>query len=112
MGMVSKNIKIFFGIPCSIILFQTIYLILKYYEIPDTIQIHNNGSVGNKIYLFLSVGINLIILFFIWYLIKNPHKINQPYEVNEVNKELIFRNIQIFLVCLAIIITIIFCFVN
>lgn len=112
--MVSKKIKLLFCIPCGIVLLYSIYLLSKYSIIPNIIPIHGYGEkadiYGSKYYLFLTIAINIILLIFIWYLIKNPNKMNLPIEITDNNKEKIFQNIQIFLVYLAIFITIIFCY--
>lgn len=112
--MVSKKIKLLFCIPCGIVLLYSIYVLNKYNIISNVIPIHGYGKkadiYGSKYYLFLTITINIILLIFIWYLIKNPHKINTPIEITDNNKVKAFQNIQIFLVSLAILITIIFCY--
>lgn len=112
--MVSKKIKLLFCIPWGILLFYTIYLLSKYNIIPDIIPIHGYHEkadiYGSKIYLFLTIGINVLLLIFIGYLIKNPQKVNQPFDITDNNKDKVYQNIQIFLICTAIIITIIFCY--
>jgi len=111
--MVPKKIKLLFSFPCGLVLFYSLYLISKYNDIPYTIPIHGYGEkadiCSSKVYLFLTIGINIILLIFFWFLIKNPHKLNLPIEITDDNKEIIYKNIQIFLVCTSIFITIIFC---
>jgi len=111
--MVSKKVKSLFCIPCLIVLIYTSYVTYRYSSIPEIIPIHGYGNnvdgYGNKIYLYLTIGLNILLLLLIWVLIKIPHKLNLPIEINNDNKESIFQNIQISLVVIATIITVIFC---
>ena len=111
--MVSKKIKLLFCIPCLMVLLYTAYVLYTYDRIPEMIPIHGYGDhvdgYGDKIYLFLTIGLNVLLLLLIWVLIKIPQNLNLPIEINDDNRESVFQNIQISLVVLAVIITVIFC---
>jgi hypothetical protein len=64
---------------------------MVYSSIPDTIPIHSYGnnkdSYGSKLFLFLPILLNLVILAFIWRIISRPDKINFTFEIAEEDKE-------------------------
>ncbi len=65
--MIPKSVKLLFIIPFVIIIGYSVYLCTVYSSIPDTIPVRSFGnskeSYGNKIFLFLPILLNLIILF-------------------------------------------------
>ncbi|MBK1895073.1 SdpI family protein [Chryseobacterium paridis] len=109
--MISKKIKIVFSIPFVIILLYTGYLLNIYDSIPQIIPIHgygkNTDGFGSKIFLFFPIVLNLILLMFIWWIIKSPDKINLSFEVKEEDKASTYATVQMVLAVLSIFITII-----
>lgn len=85
--MIPKHIKLLFCIPFIIIIAYTVYLFTRYGSIPDIIPIHGyggkNDGFGSKLFLFAPVVLNLIILAFIWLIIRRPEKIKFTFETKE-----------------------------
>ncbi|MGG5209668.1 hypothetical protein ACQWU4_12020 [Chryseobacterium sp. MIQD13] len=109
--MIPRHIKLLFCIPFIIILAYTAYLFGRYSSIPDTIPIHgyggkNDGS-GSKLFLFVPILLNLVILVFIWQIIKKPEKIKFTFEVKEEDPSKTYYQYQLVLVILAIFVTMI-----
>jgi hypothetical protein len=109
--MIPKSIKILFAVPFVIIVCYSVYLINTYSSIPDIIPIHgygkNTDGFGSKMFLFLPIILNLIILFFIWLTIKKPEIFKFSYEIKEEDKAKTYYTIQLVLVIMAIFVTII-----
>lgn len=109
--MISKKIKILFSIPFIIIFCYICYLLSKYDSIPEVIPIHgygkNTDGFGNKIFLFFPILLNLILLLFIWWILKRPDKINYSFEIKEEDKAKTYAITQMVLVIIAIFITVI-----
>lgn len=109
--MISSKIKILFSVPFIIILCYTCYLLSKYSSIPEIIPIHgygkNTDGYGNKIFLFFPILLNLILLLFIWWILKRPDKINYSFEIKEEDKNKTYATVQVVLVILSIFITVI-----
>ncbi len=107
----SKKIKNLFLVPFLIIAIYLIFIFLKYDSIPDIIPIHGRGekadSFGSKKFLFLPIIINLIFLFFVWLIIRNPKKMIKISNLDDNNKDEIYHNIQLILVIIALFFTII-----
>lgn len=108
--MIPKHIKLLFCIPLVIIAAYSVYLWMVYSSIPDTIPIHSYGnnkdSYGSKLFLFLPILLNLVILAFIWRIISRPDKINFTFEIAEEDKEKTYHTTQLALVILAIFVTV------
>ncbi|MDH6251322.1 hypothetical protein M2347_001049 [Chryseobacterium sp. H1D6B] len=108
--MVPKNIKVLFCIPFVIIIGYTIYLLGKYSSIPEIIPIHgygkNTGGTGSKLFLFLPVLLNLVILLFAWRIISRPDKINYTFEIKEEDRSKTYYMVQLVLVVVSIGLTI------
>lgn len=109
--MISKKIKILFTIPFIIILCYTCYLLSIYDSIPQIIPIHgygkNTDGFGSKMFLFFPIVLNLILLLFIWWILKSPDKINFSFEIKEEDKAKTYATTQMVLVIISIFITII-----
>ncbi|OIV43134.1 hypothetical protein BKM63_02665 [Flavobacterium johnsoniae] len=85
-------------------------LIENYNKISDIVPSHIDitGKIdqySNKKSLIVITIVNIIILSFIWLLIKKPHLANYPLEITEVNKVSIYKKMQVFLAIIAIITT-------
>lgn len=109
--MIPKHIKLLFCIPFLIIIGYSIYLISRYSSIPEIIPIHgyggkNDGS-GSKLFLFAPILLNIIILIFIWLIIRRPDKIKFTFEVKEDDQAKTYSQYQLVLIILAIFVTII-----
>lgn len=109
--MMSKKIKVLFSIPFIIIVCYTFYLLNRYSSIPEIIPIHgygkNTDGFGSKIFLFFPILLNLILLLFIWRILKSPDKINFSFEIKEEDKTKTYATTQMVLVILSIFITVI-----
>ena len=108
--MVSKKIKIIFLISISIFITYLILLIQNYSEIPELITTHidikgQTDEQGSKNNLWIASSVNLVLLLIIGFLIKKPHLANFPIEITEKNKDTAYKNMQIFLSILSIIIS-------
>ncbi|SHH82665.1 Protein of unknown function [Chryseobacterium oranimense] len=107
--MIPKHIKLLFCIPFIIIIAYTIYLFTRYGSIPDIIPIHGyggkNDGFGSKLFLFAPVVLNLIILAFIWLIIRKPEKIKFTFEAKEEDEAKTYYQYQLVLVILAIFVT-------
>ncbi|MGH1520329.1 hypothetical protein [Chryseobacterium sp. JK1] len=108
--MIPKHIKLLFSIPFVIIICYSIYLCTVYSNVPDIIPIHSYGnnkdSYGSKIFLFLPILLNLIVLIFIWLIIRRPDTIKFTFEIKEEDHGKIYHITQLALVILAIFVTI------
>lgn len=108
--MIPKSIQYLFSIPFIIIVCYTVYLLTKYNSIPEIIPIHGYGKAtggsGSKLFLFSPIVLNLIILLFIWRVIKNPGKINFTFETKEEDHGKVDFSVQLVLVIIAIFVTV------
>ncbi|MDQ0592520.1 ABC-type uncharacterized transport system fused permease/ATPase subunit [Chryseobacterium ginsenosidimutans] len=109
--MIPKSIKFLFAVPFVIIACYSVYLFNKYGSIPDIIPIHgytkNTDGFGSKMFLFLPIILNLIVLIFIWLIIRRPDNIKFSFEVKEEDKAKTYYTLQLFLVIMAIFVTIV-----
>lgn len=108
--MVSKKIKILYFISISIFITYLLLLLFNYSNISETVisHININGKVdghSNKNSLFISTGVNLAILILIWLLIKSPQSANYPIEINDKNRDSVYKKMQLFLSFVAILTT-------
>lgn len=107
--MIPKHIKLLFCIPFIIITAYTAYLLSRYSSIPDTIHIPGyggkNDGFGSKLFLFVPIVLNLVILAFIWLIIRKPDKIKFTFEVKEEDQEKTYSQYQLVLIILAIFVT-------
>ncbi|ATN06911.1 hypothetical protein CRN76_16625 [Chryseobacterium indologenes] len=108
--MIPKYIKILFAVPFVIITCYLLYLCSVYKSVPDTIPIHsfgnNKDSYGSKLFLFLPIFLNLIILLFIWRIIRRPDKIKFTFEIKETEYGKVYHTTQLAMVILAIFVTV------
>ncbi|UKB83644.1 hypothetical protein LF887_21990 [Chryseobacterium sp. MEBOG06] len=108
--MIPKHIKLLFSIPFVIILCYTVYLCTVYSSVPDIIPIHsfgnNKDSYGSKVFLFMPIVLDLVILVFFWLIIRRPDKIKFTFEIKEEDQGKIYHTTQLALVILAIFVTI------
>lgn len=109
--MIPKSIKLLFSVPFVIIVCYTVYLVSRYNSIPAMIPIHgyskNTGGLGSKIYLFFPIVLNLIILSFVWLIIRKPDNVKFSFEIKEEDKAKTYYILQLVLVILAIFVTIV-----
>lgn len=63
---------------------------------------------SNKNSLLISSGVNLVIIVFLGFLIKNPKSANYPVEITDKNRESVYKKMQLFLCIIAIITTSVF----
>lgn len=109
--------KIIFLFSVGLLFAYIILLTIKFASIQETIPIHYSSEVadgfGNKIFLWLEVGINTIILSFIGLVIFFPQKMfrktDDQLDYLENSFEEAIKNRQIFLSVLSVIVTLIFC---
>lgn len=111
--MVSKKVKILYLISLSIFLTYLLLLLYHYSDISQTVASHIDitgkvDSYSNRISLLISSGVNLLILVFIGFLIKNPKSTNYPVEITDKNRESAYKKMQFFLCIIAIITTSVF----
>nr|WP_315027278.1 DUF1648 domain-containing protein [uncultured Chryseobacterium sp.] len=108
--MIPKHIKILFALPFVIMICYFAYLCTVYHSIPEIIPIHsfgnNKDSYGSKVFLFIPLILNFIILILIWRIIRRPDKIKFTFEIKETEREKVYHTTQLALVILAIFITI------
>ncbi|ANF50985.1 hypothetical protein A0O34_10855 [Chryseobacterium glaciei] len=108
--MIPKSIRYLFSIPFIIIVCYSVYLLSRYNSIPEIIPIHgygrSTGGSGSKLFLFSPIILNMIILLFIWRIIKNPGKINFTFENKDENYKKETFTVQLVLVIIAIFITV------
>jgi hypothetical protein len=109
--MIPKHIKLLFCIPFIIIIGYTVYLLTRYSSIPDIIPIHGyggkNDGFGSKLFLFAPIVLNVIILIFIWQIIRKPDKIKFTFEGKEEDQAKTYYQYQQVLIILALFVTII-----
>ncbi len=106
--------KLIFGISILVLSGYAIFLGIKFPSIQDTIPIHYSSEgtdgFGSKIFLWLQVGLNAILLFFIGLIIWYPQKaFGEKKDYLESSEESAIKNRQILLSVLSLIITLIFC---
>lgn len=87
---------------------------IKFPSVQETIPIHYSAEgadgFGNKIFLWLNVGVNIIILIFIGLISFYPQKMfKKDDNYLESSFETAIKNRQIFLSVVSLIITLIFC---
>ncbi|MDR3026646.1 hypothetical protein [Chryseobacterium sp.] len=108
--MIPKYIKLLFCVPFIIIICYSVYLCTVYNSISETITIHGYGNMkdnyGSKIFLVMPVLMNLVILLFIWLIIRRPDKIKFTFEIEENEREKTYHITQLALVIIAIFVTI------
>ncbi|AZA81043.1 hypothetical protein C1637_00215 [Chryseobacterium lactis] len=108
--MIPKYIKLLFCIPVLIIICYFIYLCTVYQSVPDVITIHSYGNnpdlSGSKMFLFLPILLNVVILVFTWRIISRPDKIKFTFEISENEKGKVYHTTQLALVIIAIFVTI------
>lgn len=113
--MVSKKKIILYAISLSIFLIYILMLLLHYSEIPEIAASHLDikGKVNgysSKSSLWISSGVNLLILAVMGLLIKKPEYANYPFEITDKNRENAYKKMQLFLAVIAIITTAFFSF--
>lgn len=109
--------KLIFGTSVLLLLGYTIFLAIKFPSIEEIIPIHYSSEgadgFGSKLFLWLEVGINAIILFFIGLVIWYPQKaFGETTDYLETSRENAIKNRQIILSVLSLIIVLILCGVS
>ncbi|AWG26249.1 DUF1648 domain-containing protein [Flavobacterium kingsejongi] len=110
--MLPKKITLLYSCSVLILVAYTLLLIFNYAILPETIAIHRDisGTIdgyGNKTYVWLTVVLNLALLLFIYYIIRNPKYTNFPMALTPENKAIAFYKMQLFLVLISILFSII-----
>ena len=106
--------KFIFGHSILLLIGHSIFLAVKFPSIKEIIPIHYSGEgadgFGSKMFLWLEVGLNAILLFFIGLIITYPQKaFGNKSDFLEISREKAIKNRQIFLSVLSVIITLILC---
>ncbi|KAA0127901.1 DUF1648 domain-containing protein [Chryseobacterium sp. SN22] len=106
--------KIIFGISVFLLVTYSIVLLMKYPSVPETIPIHYSeggpDGFGNKIFLWLDVSVNALLLVFIGWTIYFPQKMfSKNDDYLETSPETAIKNRQIVLSAVSVIVTLIFC---
>lgn len=109
--------KFIFGTSVLLLLGYSIFLAIKFPSINETIPIHYSSEgadgFGSKMFLWLEVGINAILLFLIGLIIGYPKKaFGETADYLETSKEDAIKNRQIILSVLSLIIVLILCGVS
>ncbi|MFC3159744.1 hypothetical protein SAMN05443633_10686 [Chryseobacterium arachidis] len=109
-----KSAKIIFSISVLLLLLYIIALSLKFSSIQETVPIHYSSEgadgFGNKIFLWLEVGLNAILLMLISLPIFFPKKMFRKEEgYLETSFEIAIKNRQIFLSVVSVMVTLVFC---
>lgn len=105
--------KIIFGISVVLLLVYSGVLLMKYPFVAETIPIHYTAEgpdgFGNKIFLWLGVAVNALLLVFIGWIIWLPQKMfGKNHDYLESSPEKAIKNRQIFLSVVSVIVTLIF----
>lgn len=106
--------KTIFAISVMLLLVYTGVLLIQYPSVPETVPIHYSAEgadgFGNKIFLWLGVAVNALLLAFIGRIIRLPQKMfGKNNDYLESSPEKAIKNRQIFLSVVSLIITLIFC---
>lgn len=106
--------KLIFGLSVLLLLAYSIFLAVKFPSIKEIIPIHYSGEgpdgFGSKMFLWLEVGLNAVLVFFIGLITVNPQKaFGKDSDFLEISREKAIKNRQLFLSVLSVIITLIFC---
>ncbi|WP_294263869.1 hypothetical protein [uncultured Chryseobacterium sp.] len=109
-----KLSKIIFGISVLLLLMYSAVLLMEYPSVLETISIHYSAEgadgFGNKIFLWLGVAVNALLLVFIGWIIWLPQKMfSKNDDYLETSPEKAIKNRQIFLSVVSVIVTLIFC---
>ncbi|QIY92010.1 DUF1648 domain-containing protein [Chryseobacterium gallinarum] len=108
--MIPRYIKLLFCIPIAVLLCYTVYLCTVYGSVPETIPIHSYGNnpdnYGHKIFLFLPVLLNIVVLILVWRIISRPDKIKFTFEISANDRTKVYHTTQLALVIIAIFVTI------
>lgn len=106
--------KFIFGLSVLLLFAYCIFLGIKFPSIQEIIPIHYSGEgpdgFGSKIFLWLEVGINAILLLLIGLIIGYPKKaFGERSDYLESSPEDAIKNRQILLSVISLVITLIFC---
>lgn len=109
-----KLSKIIFGISILLLLMYSAVLLIEYPSVPETIPIHYSAEgpdgFGNKIFLWLGMAFNTLLLIFIGLILFFPQKmLSKNSDYLESSPEKAIKNRHIFLSVVSVIITLIFC---
>ncbi|WP_426274542.1 hypothetical protein ACN9MN_10285 [Chryseobacterium sp. S-02] len=106
--------KFIYSASVLLLLGYIIFLAIRFPSIKEIVPIHYSSEgadgFGSKLFLWLEVGINAILLFFIGLIIRHPQKaFGEKNDYLESSEDTAIKNRQIFLSVLTLIITLIFC---
>lgn len=110
--MLPKKITLLYSCSVLILVVYTLLLIFNYAILPETIAIHRDisGTIdgyGGKLYVWLTVILNLAVLLFIYYVIRNPKYTNFPTALTPESKAMAFYKMQLFLSLISILFSLI-----
>ncbi len=106
--------KIIFGTSVLLLFLYAIVLAVKFSSIPETVPIHYSAEgpdeFGNKIFLWLGISVNALLLVFIgWVICFSQKMFSKNDDYLERSPETAIKNRQIFLSAVSVIVTLIFC---
>lgn len=111
--MEKKNILIIFLTAISIIIVYGGILLINYETLVEVVPTHINykGEVDGynyKYHLWIATFVNLILVLALKWAINNPHKLNYPVEITEMNKINMHYKMQLFLAYLCVFTSLVF----
>lgn len=106
--------KIIFGISVLLLLMNIIMLSVQFSSVQEIIPIHYSGNgadgFGSKNFLWLEVGLNMLLLCLFALPIFFPEKMfGKNGDYSESSAEAAIKNRQVFLSVLSVLVTVIFC---
>lgn len=103
-----------FSLSILVLLSYSLFLGIKFLSVPETVPVHYSSEgpdgFGNKMFLWLEIGINTILLFFIGLIVFYPQKMfGKDDNYLEFSNEIAVKNRQIFLSVLSLTVTLLIC---
>ncbi|MCA6067419.1 hypothetical protein JI747_009545 [Chryseobacterium sp. RG1] len=104
--------KFIFGLSVLLLLAYSLFLGIKFSSVQEIIPIHYSGEgpdgFGSKLFLWLQVGLNSILLLLIGLIIWYPQKaFGEKNDYLEASRENAIKNRQIFLSVISLVVTLI-----
>lgn len=104
--------KFIFGLSVMLLLAYSIFLGIKFSSVQEIIPIHYSGEgpdgFGSKLFLWLQVGLNAVLLLLIGLIIWYPQKaFGERNDYLEASRENAIKNRQIFLSVISLVVTLI-----
>ncbi len=109
-----KSYTFIFGLSAVLLLAYAVFLGIKFPSVKETVPIHYSSGeadgFGSKMFLWLEVGINAVILCFIAFPLFYPQKMFGKDNSNlESSAKTAIKNRQIFLSVLSLAVTLLLC---